>query len=351
MKKYVSKWDYKPALEVSVYGKEGTLSYHYRGGYFSITDDLSVSENSLFILYSITKSITATAVIDLINMGKLSLNDKVEDFFQDLNPLYINNDATIEELLTHRSGIQDYTENPALIYKNPFSYENSWDPLVILDYITIPADKRGTFIYSSTNYLLLGIIVEKVSGVSLCDYFQDKIFQPCNITMQLYPQDGIQICDIVHPHVYPNTFMGLYGDGKTPIDISTQVLNINELSIKCSWAAGGVVSNANNTAIWGYELLSENGKINIQIREKILESISKFSSNTSFYNAYGFGIRKLYYSGYELVGSYGRSLGCENLMFYNKDKDICIVILSGSNTKADGNPNIDELMFSIFDLL
>lgn len=351
VEKYISKWNYKPALEVAVYGKEGALNYYYRGGYFSIANNLKVNEDSLFILYSITKSMTASAVIDLVNNGKLSLSDTVEDFFQDLNPIYINNDATIEELLTHRSGIQDYTENSALIYDNPFSKYDSWEPLVILDYIDTPADSRGTFIYSSANYLLLGVIIEKVTGVSLCDYLQEKLFQQCNINMQLYPQEGININYIVKPHVYPNTFMGLSGDGKTPIDLSTLIKNINELSIKCSWAAGGAVSNAENTVIWGYELLSEKGKIDFSIREKILNSVSQFSCETSLSNAYGFGVRKIEHSGYALIGSYGRSFGCENLMFYNKDKDICIVILSSSNTKSDGNPNIDELMYSIFDSL
>lgn len=349
--KYVSKWNYKPALEVAVYGNEGVLSYHYKDGYFSLADNLRVNEDSLFILYSISKSMTASAIIDLINIGKLSLCDTVGDFFPNLDPIYINNDATIEELLTHRSGIQDYTENSALIYDNPFSKGDSWNPLVILNYITIPADTRGTFIYSSANYVLLGLIIEKITGVSLCEYLQENFFQPCNISMQLYPQEEINIDNIVKPHVYPNTFMGLSGDGKTPIDISTLIKNINELSIKCSWAAGGVVSNAENTVIWGYELLSEKGKIDSSIREKILNSVSQFSCETSLANAYGFGVRKIEHSGYALIGSYGRSFGCENLMFYNKDKDICIVILSSSNTKSDGNPNIDELMYSIFDSL
>lgn len=80
--KYVSKWNYKPALEVAVYGQKGTLSYHYKGGYFSIANDLRVNEDNLFILYSITKSMTASAVIDLINIGKLSLYDTVGDFLK-----------------------------------------------------------------------------------------------------------------------------------------------------------------------------------------------------------------------------------------------------------------------------
>ncbi len=351
IERYVSKWNYKPALEVSVYGKKRTLIYNYLGGYFSLSNNSKVNEDSLFILYSITKSMTASAVIDLVNNGKLSLNDTVGDFFYNLDPIYINNDATIEELLTHRSGIQDYTGNPALIYDNPFLRNDNWNPLEILNYISIPADARGSFIYSSANYLLLGLIIEKVTSVPLCNYLQENFFHHCNINMQLYPQETINLNNIVKPHVYPNTFMGLSGDGKTPIDLSTLIKDINELSIKCSWAAGGVVSNAENTVIWGYELLSENGKIDFSVRKNILDSVAQFSSGTSLSNAYGFGVRKIEHSGYELIGSYGRSFGCENLMFYNKEKDICIVILSSSNTKSDGNPNIDELLFSIFDLL
>ena len=351
IKNFITKWDYKPALEVSVYGKKGTEKYNYRGGYFSVSNKTDLTDDNTFILYSITKSMTASVINDLINQGKLSLNNTVEDFFHDLNKIYINNDATIEELLTHRSGIQDYTDNPSLIYNNPFLKNEDWDPIKILDYIKIPADDRGKFIYSSANYILLGMIIEKITSQKLCDYLQDKLFAPCGITLSLYPQEGIDIKKIVHPHVYPNTFMGLYGDGNTPIDITNQIKNINELLIKCSWSAGGVVGNAENTSLWGYELLSVNGCIDASIKNSILESVSKFSNEMTLSDAYGFGIRKIIYSNYELIGSYGRSIGSENLMFYNKDKDVCIVILSSSNTKKDGNPNIDELLFSIFDII
>lgn len=348
---YIKKWEYKPALEISIYGNEGTINYQYKGGYASISNNIKVDENSLFILYSITKSMTAFAIIDLVNKGKLMLDDKLGNFIQNLNPIYINEDATIEELLTHRSGIQDYTDNPALIYNNPFMNRNDWNPLILLDYISYPGERRGNFIYSSTNYVLLGMIIEKITGDLLCDYFQKVIFDKYNVNMMLYPENKININNIVNPHVYPNTFMGLYGDGITPIDISTLIKDINELTIKCSWAAGGVVSDAKNTSIWGYELLSEKGRIDSSIRNKILDSVSQFSSKTNLSDAYGYGIRKIEYSGYIFFGSYGRSYGSENLMFYNKDKDICIVILSSSNTKSNGNPNIDELMFSLFEVL
>lgn len=346
---YITKWDYKSGLEVSVYGKKRNLNFNYKGGYSSISNKVHVNEDNTFILFSITKSMTAAVILDLVNDGKISLNNTVEDFFHGLNPIYFNNDATIEELLSHRSGIQDYTDNAALFYNNPFIYNKNWDPFKILDYINLPAANRGTFIYSSANYILLGMIIEKITGQRLSEIFQEKIFTPCNIDLALYPQKGIYLEKIVHPHVYPNTFMGLYGDGKTPIDISNQIKNINELLIKCSWAAGGVIGKAEDTALWGYELLSENGIVETSIRNCILDSVSKFSNDASLSDAYGFGIRKIIYSNYELIGSYGRSIGSENLMFYNKEKDVCIVILSASNTKADGTPNIDELMFSIFD--
>ncbi len=346
---YVTEWEYKPALEVSVYGKNGVLTYNYKGGYFSVSNDTEISDDSLFILYSITKSMTAAAILDLVDSNRLSLTNIIGDFFQNLNPIYINTDATIEELLTHRSGIQDYTDNSSIIYDNPYAQNRDWNPAAILDYISRPADNRGSFIYSSSNYILLGMIIEKITDNNLYDFFEEKFFVPCNVNMLLYPQSKLGLNNIVHPHVYPDTFMGLSGDGKTPIDISNLIKAINELSIKCSWAAGGMVGNSENTAKWGYELLSENGTVKNSIRNKIVNSVRQFSDASSLSDAYGFGIRKLMYSGCEFLGSYGRSFGCENLMFYNKDKDVCIVVLSASNTRADGNPNIDELMYAIFD--
>ena len=193
------------------------------------------------------------------------------------------------------------------------------------------------------------MIIENVTGVYLNQYIAENFLNVLKLTdLKLLPQDSVDYLNLAHPHCYPNTFMNFVGDGETPIDIMTVIKNANELLAKCSWAAGGMVGTADKVAIWGYNLFSVNGLVSSDIRDVILDSLANFGDNEE---EYGFASRKLHYKGVTFLVSYGRSLGSENLMFYNPDKDICITILTNSNMKKNNTPNIDELMYSIYEAL
>ena len=348
---YVKKWDYKPAISVSVISKMYELNYNYANGFSSISNKTKNEVQTPHFVYSITKSFIASAILKLKNEGKLSLEDSISKYIQNINTIYINSNATIKELLSHRSGISDYTENPALIYNNPFSKSNDWNAQTILSFVEKPSESSGNFLYSSTNYILLGMIIEKITNEKVNIYLNKKISSPMNISVLLYPEDEVDLTKVSHPHCYPNTFMEFSGDGKTPIDIADIIPNVLELLGKCGWTAGGIVSTAKEISKWGYNLLSFNGTIEKELREEIINSVSLFTDKNTEQIAYGYGIRKLFYKDYEFLGSYGRSIGDENLMFYNKDKDVCIVILTSSNMKKDKTPNIDSLMYEIFECI
>ena len=346
---YVDKWNYNSAISVSVFGSD--ISFNYAGGYASLSTELENTETTPHILYSITKSFTATSILKLKKEGKLELSDRLDKYVTGLSDIYVNNDATIEELLTHRSGIADYTNNALLFTSNPFQ-NGSWDAKKILDFIEYPAVDRGTFKYSSANYIILGLIVEQVSGKSLNEYIREHFLTPLGLTeLKLLPQDTTDYTKLTHPHAYPGTFMGIVGDGINPIDINDIISDANEMLAKCGWAAGGMIGTASLVTKWGYNLLSPNGSIDLDIKENITDSLSEFTESDSPSIAYGIATRKLYHNGKAFIGSYGRSIGDENLMFYNPDKDVCITILTSSNTRKDGSPNIDELMYAIYDAL
>lgn len=324
---YVDKWNYNSAISVSVFGSD--ISFNYAGGYASLSTKLENTETTPHILYSITKSFTAASILKLKKEGKLELSDRLDKYVTGLSDIYVNNDATIEELLTHRSGIADYTSNPQIIINNPFKSNAEWNAEKILDYIESPADERGKLIYSSTNYIILGMIIEEVAGIPLNQYISENFLTPLGLTdLKVAPQDSIVYQSLAHPHAYPGTFMGLVGDGINPIDINNIISDANEMLAKCGWAAGGMVGTSDKAAKWGYNLLSSNGSVDSDIRNTITGSLSGFTESDSPSVAYGIATRKLFHNGKEFIGSYGRSIGDENLMFYNPDKDVCITILS-----------------------
>ncbi len=306
---YISKWNYKPALSVSVYGKNGKINFSFAYGKDSISKNIDNSLETEHYLYSITKSFVAASILKLENEKKLDINQPISKYLGNLNEIYINLDATIEELLNHRSGIYDYTDSASMFYNNPFINE-SWSPHKILSFIKIPATNRGEFNYSSANYILLGLIIEKISGQELNHYISDNFFNPFNFSLKLYPQDNADFLNFAHPHVFPNTKpLYLAGDGTTPIDAVDIIPNLLELLGKCSWAAGGIYGKINDISRWGFELLSENGNIDNKIKNEILSSVSNFSETSIQEESYGFGIRKIFHNNKEFIGSYGRWFG------------------------------------------
>lgn len=346
---YISRWNYKTGLSVCVYSPTRNLEVSLAYGKASLMNNTENTVDTPHFIYSISKSFVAASIIELSNEGKLFLDDKLSKYIDGLNTIYINTDATIDELLCHRSGIYDYTGNASIFYANPFSNGDEWKPEKILDLIKIPSITSGKFCYSSANYILLGMVIEKITDKKMNEYIRDTFLNTLSLSFQLAPQDNIKYSKIAHPHVYPNTQpVSLPGDSETPIDLISIINNGLELTGDCSWCAGGMTGTAQSIAMWGYHLLSNRGKIDNSIRNKIIKSVAEYTDETLESEAYGYGIRKLFHEGTEFIGSYGRSLGDENLMFYNELTDTCIVILSSSNTKSDGNPNIDNLMYAIY---
>ena len=84
-----------------------------------------------------------------------------------------------------------------------------------------------------------------------------------------------------------------------------------------------------------------------QLKIDILNSLENNVRDSE--SIYGYGVRKIFYKDTSFVGSYGRGLGTVNCMFYNDDTKTSFVILMSSNSSSDGNPNIDELLFLLYE--
>ncbi|MBD5447585.1 MAG: serine hydrolase [Treponema sp.] len=358
IERFISTNSIRTAISIGVYNNHIQFVKNYGIISLANSDYQKNDEQTLHYVYSITKTIIAATVVSFIEEGKLSYNDTIQHFFPtlcedyDIDENYINIDATVYELLTHTSGICDYSENHKLYSQNPF-VSQSWDPLLLLHYIEHIRQNRGEFIYSSTNFILLGAILEKVSNKQLNELLKERFFLPLNLTASfLMPQEEIDYTRISHPHVYPNTQLNLSSDENIPIDCISVFfpLPLIEILGKSTWAAGGIISNAADMSLWGYALFSSHENATLtKIREHFFDSVANFSNENS--EAYGIGCRKIYHPNKKdwFIGSYGRSLGSENLLYYAPQCDTCFVILTSANTAADGNPNIDDLLFTLFE--
>ena len=142
----------------------------------------SLTVHHTFQLASASKPFTSTAIMQLVEKGKIALNDSVNQYIDSFKYSGI----TIEMLLTHQSGLSKYThfcDNPDTIWLNKDSTITNENVVDIMSDINPPlASTPGRkHYYSNTNYILLAQIVENVSGMTFEDYMQENIFTPANM--------------------------------------------------------------------------------------------------------------------------------------------------------------------------
>ena len=192
--KVFAQWDTttSPGCALAVV-RDGQLIYKRGYGMAKVEDDIVMTPDRIFDLGSVSKQFTATCVAMLAREGKLSLDDDIRKYFPDL-PQY-ERPITVRHLIHHTSGLRDYNGLLVLAgFRSESDCPNVDEALELvyrqknLNYST-----GGEYSYTNTGYFLLGQIVEKVSGQSLNQFAQERIFKPLGMTHTLYQDDHRQI--------------------------------------------------------------------------------------------------------------------------------------------------------------
>ena len=154
--------------------KDGQISYTAAYGDARLDPKTAATPAMRYSIGSISKQFTAAAILLLQEQGKLSLDDKVSKFVPDLTRA---NEVTIRELLSHTSGYQDYWPQD---YVMPMMLQPVTARKIMDGWAKKPLDFEpgSKWQYSNTNYVIAGVIVEKVSGKPLLDFMQENIFTP-----------------------------------------------------------------------------------------------------------------------------------------------------------------------------
>jgi len=135
-------------------------------------------KNTVFRLASISKPFTAVAIMQLLEKGKIDLDDVVQDYLPEF-PISKKGDITIRQLLKHTSGIVHYKSTLAAVsFKQ---YDNCKHALDKFKDEELAFEPGSGYLYSTYGYTVLGAIIEEVSGLSYQDYMDQNIWQPANM--------------------------------------------------------------------------------------------------------------------------------------------------------------------------
>lgn len=166
-----------PSVSIAI-AKDGKIVYEHAYGDAKLDPKTPATTSMRYKIASNSKEFTATAILMLAEAGKISLDDKVAKFLPDLTRA---KDVTIRQLLSHQSGYQDYYP---LDFVAPFM-EPKTTPQHIIDVWAKKAldfDPGTQYQYSNTNYVIAGVMIEKLSGQSLFEFLSARVFKPLGMT-------------------------------------------------------------------------------------------------------------------------------------------------------------------------
>jgi D-alanyl-D-alanine carboxypeptidase len=272
-----------------------------------------------FRIGSVTKTFVATAILQLVDQGKLSKSDTISEWYPDFPNA---DEITIDDLLRMRSGIPDYWDEQTLKQY----YDNPLENLTNEDIIEATAAKADQFeppdqktVYTDTNYNILGAILEKVSGNDIATQINQSIIKPLGLDKTFYPTDDDLPGD-------------LHGYGLDPQ--SGQFEDKTILNPAPSDGAGAMISNLSELGVWSRalykgELLNpetQQARLEVQRGEGVSES-----------SGYGEGIAKLG----KLWGHGGTISGFSTDMWYLPEEDATIVVsVNRSDETMDNHSNV-----------
>ncbi len=235
-------------------------------------------------------------------------------------------------MLAHESGYSDYTDEQALQIAVAFDPTHIWTPYEMVSFvhqINAPGAVRS---YSSTNYILLGAIIEAATGKPVEQLFRQRFFDPLHLTsMYLGGRESLGNRGVLaspHDNISPfNPIFQFTGQPTFP-DTTTNISRFPlDAIVSLAFTGGGIVSNVGDLAEWGNALFGGKATSKATL-EQMVRSISSTPDEDGDYLGYGI-IRTTKISATDVfIGHDGNAPGYRSIMYYQPDRRLTIAILT-----------------------
>ncbi|MBW3571584.1 MAG: beta-lactamase family protein [Gemmatimonadetes bacterium] len=288
--------------------KDGDVLFEQAYGLAHRDPPIPTRSDTRFNLASIGKMFTAVAVLQLAEQGKLSLQDPIAKYLPGILPPEIGSKIRIAHLLTHTSGLGDFTQEP-FADDDPRSWR---DDLRHLRGAALESEPGTGWAYSNAGYLLLGAVVENVSGEDFHDYLRRHVYEPAGMnTAGEFSVDQLP----------PNTATG-YTEEKC--EGGTRLVSVYRGPSR-GGPAGGNFASATDLHRFAQALL----KGRLLRPETVREMLSPRPELNS--PRYGYGVQLFGTSGSD-VGHSGGAPGMNNYLRVRLDQGYVFVALSNTDT-------------------
>ena len=289
--------------------QKGKIIYQKGFGKASIELNVNNSPDNVFEIGSITKQYTAVCILMLEEQGKLKVTDAIEKYLPDYPR---GNEITIHQLLTHIAGVVNYTALPE--WTKVWREDKTVDEMIAF-FKDKPLDFEpgAHWNYSNSGYILLGAIIEKISGMTYGDFVEQNIFNAIGMNNSYYGSRSEIIA--MRAQGYQSA-----GEGK--------YRNAEYLSLTHPYASGSIMSTVGDQLIW-IKAIANNKLISEASKKKAWTPCIPADGKNS-YHGYGWTINEI--NGSPTIEHGGGIFGFVSFGIYMPEEDIFVSIL----TNRDG---------------
>ena len=290
--------------------KKGEVVYRKAFGKSNLELDTDMIPENVFEIGSITKQFTAVGILMLLEEGKLSLDDEITKFIPDYPTQ--GTKITVHHLLTHTSGIKSYTSIPAL---RDFARKDISVTELIDMFKNEPMDFKPNekFLYNNSGYILLGYIIEKVSGISYEEFIQKRIFDVLKMENSLYGSKY---------EIVKNRAAGYQKQG--------EYLNADYISMTIPYAAGSIMSTVDDMFLW-HKSVRNNTLIS---KESLAKAFKNYTLDNGKKINYGYGWSHNMVNGVPVIEHGGGIFGYTTHGIYVPSENAYIIILTNCNCNS-----------------
>src|SRR6185369_7606641 len=297
--------DSKQFMGSVLVAQDGKVVLNKGYGFANLEWDVPNTPTSKYRLGSLTKQFTAACILLLEERGKLKIDDPVKKYMLDAPAAW--DKVTLFHLLTHTSGIPSFTGFPDYASTEPFP---STPEKLVARFRDKPLEFQPgeKWNYSNSGYVLLGYLIEKISGQTYTQFVQENIFTPLGMKDSGYDSNSAII-----PH---------RAAGYTPIP--NGIKNAGYIDMTIPLSAGGLYSTTEDLLRWEQGLMGG----------KLLSPASLQKMTTPFKQDYAFGIGVHTDKGHKIIDHNGGIEGFNTILQYYPESKLTIVVLANLNGQA-----------------
>lgn len=313
-----------------------------------------------FRIASNTKTMTAALIMLLAQENKLKLDDPISKYVSDVPD---GDKITIAKLLQMRTGLYNYTSAPEVAESIDHHPTKVWTEKELLAIVckhpTTAPDKlfHWKYNYNNTNYLLLGLVVEKVGGMPLRKAMQERLFKPLRLRDTQLPEASSNAIPAVYSHgyLYGSSSVALSGTPSYTAKLkaeakSGKLLPKDYTGVNHSFAAaaGGVTSTAADCANWIGSLCSGH-VLKPEYQRLWLDSLRLEDPNNAAGMEYGYGISRLHWGKNACLFHGGETVGYNSFIGFDPTNKVTLIVWTNLTVSLDELPTANTLMLKVLD--